>query len=93
MQVFKLKSEVCGNHIKVTVFSGRQGQQLQNTGHLMLNVPEWQMLPTLILLGADIANTNYKRVCIEIEGDKESISKLFNGTVFTSDIKISNVYH
>lgn len=72
---FKLRSELRGNHIYTTFFSGT-GDTLANTGYLFQDIGEWQLFGAMLKLGETAANKNIHRVNVILEGDEKIIEEL-----------------
>ena len=65
--VFKLSSKVRGKHVHTTLFAGKEGQTLANTGTLVMNIGEFQLFGAMLSLGAD---TNHRtKETVKIEGN------------------------
>lgn len=48
---FKVRSRINGEHTKVTVFSGNEGETLANCGELTFRTGEYQLFGALLSLG------------------------------------------
>ena len=69
MLICKLKiNRMPSNEINVNVFFGEQNQTLQNVGHLILEVGEYQLFATALSIGS-----KYNDLRVEIEGEKEAL--------------------
>jgi hypothetical protein len=76
--VFKLVSELKGNHVHTTVFSGKEDKTLANTGVLIQTVGEWQLFGALLKLGAVYNRATKQAVVVLFEGD-EKIADEYTG--------------
>lgn len=74
--VFKLRSELRGDHVHTTVFVGPKGLTLANCGTIVTRVDrigEWQSFGAALKLGAAAMDAHVEVV---FEGDEEIVARL-----------------
>ena len=79
MTIFKLRSKLIGNHIHTMIYIGEKDQTLANCGSILTRIEDfgdWQTFGAMLMAGAKIQNSNFKRVEVICEGDDEIIKKL-----------------
>ena len=77
--VFKLRSVKKGVHIHTTVFSGREGSTLANTGTLIQTIGEWQIFGALLKCSSELNAATKACSLIIFENDQEVVNSIMEG--------------
>ena len=91
--VFKLRSELKGEHIYTTIFSGNEGQTLVNIGTLCQRLGEWQLFGALLACGSDLNDATRQHSLVIFEGNSDVIDQVGKGeiTLESQAVRISEM--
>ena len=70
---FKLRIKNTGGHIRVTVFSGNEGETLANCGELTFRIGEYQLFGALLSLGYEHPGTIKQHCHLTFDGEAEAL--------------------